>query len=426
MRELKDENRISIEKLCHLNITIPAYQRPYEWTSKNVETLLNDMNNVIDEKNKYSNYKYRFGTIILKYNEKEDSYDIIDGQQRFITFLLIHYFLNKDESILHNYAFDNKITQNNIHNNYHFIKDWFNFNKINSKFKDELKNAFEHIFEVIVIVVHEEYEAFQLFDSQNTRGKALEPHDLLKAYHLRSMVNDPYEMRHVVTRWEEFCSNEISTLFNYYLFSIKNWARKEKTHTFTDKDIDTYKGISKYSSYTYSQKAEMSMPYFQITEPFTEGKNFFLMVAHYLEMLKDIKMEISNNFHDIDAILNDKTNNKSTGFNYAKTMFYCALFHYYDKFHNFDKAVVIKLFIWAMMLRCDMENLSFSSINKYAIGEESNYTNQIPIFSIIDNARLHTEISNLQIIIKKKNDNKNEKWNNLYNFLRKLGGINNE
>ena len=29
-------------------------------------------------------------------------------------------------------------------------------------------------------------EAFQLFDSQNNRGKSLEPHDLLKAYHLRN------------------------------------------------------------------------------------------------------------------------------------------------------------------------------------------------------------------------------------------------
>ena len=30
-------------------------------------------------------------------------------------------------------------------------------------------------------------EAFQLFDSQNNRGKKLEVHDLLKAYHLRAI-----------------------------------------------------------------------------------------------------------------------------------------------------------------------------------------------------------------------------------------------
>ena len=33
-------------------------------------------------------------------------------------------------------------------------------------------------------------EAFQLFDSQNNRGKSLEPHDLLKAYHLRQQDSE--------------------------------------------------------------------------------------------------------------------------------------------------------------------------------------------------------------------------------------------
>ena len=37
------------------------------------------------------------------------------------------------------------------------------------------------------------------------------------------------------------------------------------------------------------------MPYFQITEPFTAGKEFFEMVEHYLYLLGDIKSEICNN-----------------------------------------------------------------------------------------------------------------------------------
>ena len=37
------------------------------------------------------------------------------------------------------------------------------------------------------IVTYIEQEAFQFFDSQNTRGKSLEPHDLLKSYHLREL-----------------------------------------------------------------------------------------------------------------------------------------------------------------------------------------------------------------------------------------------
>jgi hypothetical protein len=44
------------------------------------------------------------------------------------------------------------------------------------------------------IVTYIEQEAFQFFDSQNTRGKSLEPHDLLKSYHLREMTDLSAEM----------------------------------------------------------------------------------------------------------------------------------------------------------------------------------------------------------------------------------------
>jgi len=39
--------------------------------------------------------------------------------------------------------------------------------------------------QVAVFILDEISEAFQFFDSQNARGRDLEPHDLLKAYHLR-------------------------------------------------------------------------------------------------------------------------------------------------------------------------------------------------------------------------------------------------
>lgn len=37
------------------------------------------------------------------------------------------------------------------------------------------------------------------------------------------------------------------------------------------------------------------MPYFQITEPFISGNDFFEMVEHYMYLLQDIKSEICNN-----------------------------------------------------------------------------------------------------------------------------------
>lgn len=84
------------------------------------------------------------------------------------------------------------MSQLNIHRNYNFIREWFSLKS--NDIKNDFIHAIDEILEVVVICVDKVSEAFQLFDSQNTRGKALDPHDLLKAYHLREMKKYPYEM----------------------------------------------------------------------------------------------------------------------------------------------------------------------------------------------------------------------------------------
>ncbi len=254
----------------------------------------------------------------------------------------------------------------------------------------------------------------------------MDPHDLLKAYHLREMKNYPYEMEHAVTKWEAKDTSQIRDLFDLYLFPVWNWSRGIKSRPFTAKEIDTYKGISEGSTYSYARRASKAMPYFQITEPFIAGNDFFEMVEHYMYLLRDVKAEISNNkaFSDIKEVLNKKSD--SAGFGYTKNLFYCALLCYYDKFHNFDEMAVKKLFSWAFMLRVDMENLGFDSINKYAVGDESNqrYSNTIAMFSRISFARIHTEISGLQIRVLRINDAPaSEKWTSLYMKLKQMNGI---
>ena len=76
------------------------------------------------------------------------------------------------------------------------------------------------------------------------------------------------------------------------------------------------------------------------------------------------------------------------------------------------------------MLRVDMENLGFDSVNKYAIGDEnSRYTNTIGIFSKISLARMHHDISGLQIKVRRDPDvPSNEKWRELYNTIKEING----
>lgn len=69
---------------------IPIYQRPYQWTEKNCEKLLDDL---------FFNYEddresdYFCGSLVLilisEDSKKAKTYDIVDGQQRLSTFILL-------------------------------------------------------------------------------------------------------------------------------------------------------------------------------------------------------------------------------------------------------------------------------------------------------------------------------------------------
>lgn len=418
---------LSINRLLSMNLQIPPYQRPYKWTIRNMEELLSDISHAISDAKKYKDeFQYRIGTIILHRTGKgrSPSFDIVDGQQRVISLALLKLYLDGGRGCgILNSRFTNKISQHHIHDNYGFIREWFSLK--GKDIAEQFLDAFQHILEVVVVEVAQVSEAFQLFDSQNNRGKALYPHDLLKAYHLREMKEYPYEMEHAVTKWEAKDVAGIRELFDLFLFPIWNWSRGNKSRPFTAKEIDTYKGISERSSYSYAKRVGRAMPYFQITEPFIAGNDFFELVEHYLNLRADIETEIRRNddFVKIREVMDWKI--RSAGFGYARNLFYCALLMYYDKFHNFDVMAVKKLFTWSFMIRVDMENLGFDTINKYAVGEDnSRYTNRLAVFPKMSLARVHTEISGLQVrVLREPDDAVHEKWRELYIILKKINGL---
>lgn len=427
----------SIDKLLEMSLIIPDYQRPYKWTDKNITDLILDTQKSIEESRKYTDFKYRIGTVILHKN-KNNEYEIVDGQQRILSFLLLKLYLQSNfKCYLLKIKFSNKVTLKNLHDNYTTIREWFS--SVDDEGKKKFNHALKNILEVVVITVNKIDEAFQLFDSQNTRGRALYPHDLLKAYHLRE-IHDKYEMQNAVVKWESKKPKAIRELFDLYLFPLWNWAKCRKCGNFTTVEIDIYKGIEEDSGYTYARRANKSMPYFLLTEPFISGGDFFKMVDHYMLMLHNIKEEIVTNpdFHDIELILTggkdvdsaeelDKVyKSSSTGLNHARNLFFCALLCYYDRFHNFDVMAVKKLFTWALMIRVDMLHLGFDTINRYAIGlgDNDKYSNAKPVISMIAYARKHTEISGMRLNMRADNKAASDKWNDLYEQLRQLNGYN--
>ena len=435
---------LSVEELLKLDLVIPSYQRPYKWTEKNIRELILDIQKGIEDAKKYPNFKYRVGTVILYQENDTKPYEIVDGQQRILSFLLLKLCLNPgfrcSRCSLLSATFSDKVTLGNLHSNSDRIREWCS--SVDDGVKEAFDKALSEVLEVVVLTVNELSEAFQLFDSQNTRGRELYPHDLLKAYHLRE-IHDKYDMQRAVLKWESKDPKAIRELFDNYLFPLWNWSKRRKSSRFTAVEIDLYKGIEESSGYTYARRANKAMPYFLLSEPLISGGDFFEMVDHYMQMLHSIKQELIDNpdFARIkELLIDDKSKvaqiktpvdldkackSSSTGMNHARNLFFCALLCYYDRFHNFDLMAVKKLFTWAIMLRVDMNHLGFDSVNRYAIGlgDNDKYTNSEPVISLISSARRHTEISGMPLIVKRDNDEAEaEKWQGLYEDLLLLNG----
>ncbi|MBI4245366.1 MAG: DUF262 domain-containing protein [Planctomycetes bacterium] len=65
---------------------VPDYQREFVWTDKEVNQLLDDIN---DEFDASLSHEYFIGTILVSPTAQKNHYEVIDGQQRLTTFFLL-------------------------------------------------------------------------------------------------------------------------------------------------------------------------------------------------------------------------------------------------------------------------------------------------------------------------------------------------
>ena len=91
---------------------IPSYQRGYRWTEDNVQKLLEDLEN-FGKNEKNHNIDYCLQPLMVKKcvdNKNNESYELIDGQQRLTTLKLIldELFEEKNKYVLE-YEIENKI-----------------------------------------------------------------------------------------------------------------------------------------------------------------------------------------------------------------------------------------------------------------------------------------------------------------------------
>lgn len=431
---MSQDQRHSIETVKALlslnNLSLPVYQRPYKWGEKQVQQLFADLES-------QKNYEhYRLGTIVLHESESQivdkdgckktvKKLDIVDGQQRILTLLLIMkavidrggndpaikaILVDKTaegtggktleaqiEARLASLVFSSQISQYNLANNFQIIQRLVNRPEFTVESLDFLLNRCE----VVLFTLTDITEAFQFFDAQNSRGRDLDPHDLLKAFHLRAFSKKEEVLKqYAVDDWESRESHELATLFGDYLYRTRQWIQGRSARYFTKKDVDLFKGVDldkdrhiplsaplrilhhyvdHYNHQFERQIDGAKMPFpFQLEQTIINGRRFFEMTAHYQNKLQaEIRGEslpkvypLTDRAKEILTCLNHYSKRYRTGDRYVRMLFDCVLMLFIDKFGEEALSLAIeKIFIWAYSCRLRQYAVQLATVDNYARGK---------------------------------------------------------
>ncbi|GHS30675.1 hypothetical protein JP0120_04650 [Helicobacter pylori] len=268
--ESKDSHLRDILK-DELYYQIPIYQRPYQWTEENCEKLLDDL---------FFNYEddresdYFCGSLVLiaiSEDSKAKTYDVVDGQQRLSTFILLAKVLatlyserlteeSKDylqESLNGRYGKKDRLNFNaigfNSKKDFQYALTSFNDAPVRNNKNNYLKNAIclknylrkkeiEDIndfiewlyFKVVFITITcpDADKALRIFNVLNARGLPLNATDIFKGELLKHAKE--HEQEEFVSRWnalsQKYSDNDlkIETLFSWYLTYLNPVTSKEK------------------------------------------------------------------------------------------------------------------------------------------------------------------------------------------------------
>ncbi|WRE00554.1 DUF262 domain-containing protein [Helicobacter pylori] len=260
---------------------IPIYQRPYQWTEENCEKLLDDL---FEDYEKDRESDYFCGSLVLVKsdpNSKTETYDIVDGQQRLSTFIL----LTKVLADLYNDCLDPKYLErlqegwkdrhterkrlsfNTIGSNAEYdFQDALDFfddphhvskNDENNYLKNavclkdyirkkEIKNINDFIewlysnVKFITIICPSIDKALRIFNVLNARGLPLNATDIFKGELLKKLTEEK-EQEELATRWEDLYQKcldngfDMETLFSQYLVYFYAKTSREKM----DKSLNT-------------------------------------------------------------------------------------------------------------------------------------------------------------------------------------------
>ncbi len=395
------------ELLKEGNLRIPSYQRPYKWNRKHIRNLFYDLRDAMGKK------EYQIGSVIL--HENDGYLDIVDGQQRLISISLFLHLLDnlgnyKGAKQLLSSAVFGELSCYHASENYN---EWENLTQLvgENQAKDICNFLLENCSVSVITMPQERLsEAFQLFDSQNNRGKSLEPHDLLKAYHLRKQDS---ENEKIVEKWEQFVEDKnlsLKELFDKHLFRMRRWSRGETGLTnkrygsylrFTEDFIDDFKGVDLNQNFPYLElyRHIENLP-MSITMPIIDGSKFFEYIESAHETIKEHK-----DFLNAELGFSDEPEGEEKNLAYPEGMLniYNSSKGRYLKCHNIflnicslfagrfgkdelSKEIVETLFIWSYYPRVKSKAIYDATVGNYVAGGKFRQKEVQKLFQLLSHA----------------------------------------
>ncbi|AXT85098.1 hypothetical protein C6I20_07805 [Aeromicrobium sp. A1-2] len=429
---------------------IPSYQRPFRWEPATAVQLLDDIREackgpddarVIGETRSVSSYV--LGAVILHWDGDEQRLNVVDGQQRLLTLTILLDLLDdahagRDLDAAAAPGEDAKapivVVRQRLAARVRLLEQ-----------PGEIAAFIRGRCELIRIETNDPDEAFRVFDSQNYRGKALLPHDLLKAYHLREMRSETESMKAaLVETWESVAEADLDRLFSAYLWRIRQWSRGLAAPAFAPRHVDVFKGITTRGATTPASKyhlaAQAAVPLlsawspqsddtgreaartrFQLDAPVQAGGSFFEMVTFMLSELKRLRREGYagdgwETYASSDA--NFKEQSSKSQFRYVSELYLASLLYYTNKFGDGDVEEARRLLVrWAYSLRTELRRVQMVSINNHAreLGDGKS------AFVLIRNADVPAHLRKLDTEVMERDKDPGH-MKDLLTFLNGLGG----
>ncbi|SHM54739.1 DUF262 domain-containing protein [Flavobacterium xanthum] len=348
-------------------IGIDTYQRPYVWGEDKVQELINDLTEYLKDP---KGLCYYMGNVLLHQHNQKQKLFIIDGQQRLTTLSILYFVLNGK------FTDGDKMTME-----YHSPLSTLNIKKtqllfdgIKEQWKDKADFLFSNI-NLTCITTLEEDMAFTFFDTQNNRGVKLNPTDLLKAYHLRSIGNAEYLDIQIncASRWEKIQSyntlfgqkkDYTAELFHQFLWRSRVWRGQRVIYRENDNEV-----LNEFQKNTLPNQSSVTIPLypnanntlgkkltikvnqgytiqpaniessnnsahlpFTLRQPISDGLGFFLFAEKYADLVRLLLVDKDLKDNEIKAFrvfYNQVWSNVSL---YLKELYVLSTVMYYDKF----------------------------------------------------------------------------------------------